>query len=240
MSARILVVDDEQNIVHILRSNLEREGYKVIAAYDGEEALRLTFGRKPDLVLLDCMLPGMDGFDVCKKIRRESTVPIIMLTAKSEEIDKVLGLELGADDYITKPFSVREVLARVKAQLRRVNLQDDRFVLSPRIIIGGITIDQNAYQVTLDDQPIDLTVREYELVRFLASHAGQVFTREELLENVWDYEYYGDVRTVDVTVRRAREKIEPNREEFRYILTKRGIGYYFRRDQDDTDNGTDQ
>ena len=240
MSTRILVVDDEKNIVDILRSNLEREGYKVLAAYDGEEALRLTFSRNPDLVLLDCMLPGMDGFDVCKKIRRESTVPIIMLTAKSEEIDKVLGLELGADDYITKPFSVREVLARVKAQLRRVNLQENRFELVPSIRIGGIAIDQNAYQVTLDGQPVDLTVREYELVRFLACHAGQVFTREELLENVWDYEYYGDVRTVDVPVRRAREKIEPDLDEFRYILTKRGIGYYFRRDQENADDGTDR
>ena len=185
-------------------------------------------------MLLDCMLPGRDGFDVCKRIRQESTVPIIMLTAKSEEIDKVLGLELGADDYITKPFSVREVLARVKAQLRRVSIQEERLGQPQAIIrIGGIVIDQNAYQVTLDGQAVDLTLREYELVRFLASHAGQVFTREELLENVWDYEYYGDVRTVDVTVRRAREKIEPDPERFRYILTKRGVGYYFSRDQGD-------
>ncbi len=234
MSMRILVVDDEPNIVNVLRSNLEREGYKVLAAYDGEEALRVTLSRKPDLILLDCMLPGLDGFDVCKRIRQESTVPIIMLTAKSEEIDKVLGLELGADDYITKPFSVREVLARVKAQLRRVSIQEERMGQPQAIIrIGGIVIDQNAYQVTLDGQAIDLTLREYELVRFLASHAGQVFTREELLENVWDYEYYGDVRTVDVTVRRAREKIEPDPERFRYILTKRGVGYYFSRDQGD-------
>ncbi len=234
MSVRILVVDDEPNIVNILRSNLEREGYKVIAAYDGEEALQLAFSRKPDLVLLDCMLPGLDGFDVCKRIRRESTVPIIMLTAKSEEIDKVLGLELGADDYITKPFSVRELLARVKAQLRRVSIQEDRPDQAQAIRIGGIFIDQNAYQVTLDGEPVDLTLREYELVRFLASHAGQVFTREELLENVWDYEYYGDVRTVDVTVRRAREKIEPDHQQFRYILTKRGVGYYFCRDHGET------
>ncbi len=234
MSMRILVVDDEPNIVNVLRSNLEREGYKVLAAYDGEEALRVTLSRKPDLILLDCMLPGLDGFDVCKRIRQESTVPIIMLTAKSEEIDKVLGLELGADDYITKPFSVREVLARVKAQLRRVSIQEERLGQPQAIIrIGGIVIDQNAYQVTLDGQAVDLTLREYELVRFLASHAGQVFTREELLENVWDYEYYGDVRTVDVTVRRAREKIEPDPERFRYILTKRGVGYYFSRDQGD-------
>ena len=231
MSARILVVDDEPNIVNILRSNLEREGYKVIFAYDGEEAIRLAMTKDPDLILLDCMLPGIDGFDVCKRIRRDSTVPIIMITAKSEEIDKVLGLELGADDYITKPFSVREVLARVKAQLRRVSIQDERALQSPMIEIGGIVIDQDAYHVTLDGETVDLTLREYELVRFLASHAGQVFTREELLENVWDYnEYYGDVRTVDVTVRRAREKIEPDPGEFRYILTKRGVGYYFRRD----------
>ena len=234
MSMRILVVDDEPNIVNVLRSNLEREGYKVLAAYDGEEALRVTLSRKPDLILLDCMLPGLDGFDVCKRIRQESTVPIIMLTAKSEVIDKVLGLELGADDYITKPFSVREVLARVKAQLRRVSIQEERMGQPQAIIrIGGIVIDQNAYQVTLDGQAIDLTLREYELVRFLASHAGQVFTREELLENVWDYENYGDVRTVDVTVRRAREKIAPDPERFRYILTKRGVGYYFSRDQGD-------
>lgn len=234
MSMRILVVDDEPNIVNILRSNLEREGYKVLAAYDGEEALRMTFSRNPDLILLDCMLPGLDGFDVCKRIRQESTVPIIMLTAKSEEIDKVLGLELGADDYITKPFSVREVLARVKAQLRRVSIQEEQTGQPQSILqIGGIVIDQNAYQVSLDGQAVDLTLREYELVRFLASHAGQVFTREELLENVWDYEYYGDVRTVDVTVRRAREKIEPDPDHFRYILTKRGVGYYFNRDQGD-------
>ncbi|HNZ63499.1 MAG TPA: response regulator [Bacillota bacterium] len=236
MSTRILVVDDEPNIVNILRSNLEREGYKVLAAYDGEEAIRLASSRNPDLILLDCMLPGIDGFDVCKRIRRDSTVPIIMITAKSEEIDKVLGLELGADDYITKPFSVREVLARVKAQLRRVSIQEDRLDLTPVIEIGGIVIDQDAYHVTLDGQTVDLTLREYELVRFLASHAGQVFTREELLENVWDYDYYGDVRTVDVTVRRAREKIEPDPEEFRYILTKRGVGYYFRRDPGEDEN----
>ena len=234
MSFRILVVDDEPNIVNILRSNLEREGYKVLAAYDGEEALKLAATRDPHLILLDCMLPGVDGFDVCKTIRRDSTVPIIMLTAKSEEIDKILGLELGADDYITKPFSVREVLARVKAQLRRVSLQEDRAEQVSAIRIGEIVIDQNAYQVTVGGEPAELTLREYELVRFLASHAGQAFTREELLENVWEYEYYGDVRTVDVTVRRAREKIEPDPEKFRYLLTKRGVGYYFSRNPDES------
>ena len=234
MSLRILVVDDEPNIVNILRSNLEREGYSVLAAYDGEEALKLASTRDPDLILLDCMLPGLDGFDVCKTIRRDSTVPIIMLTAKSEEIDKILGLELGADDYITKPFSTREVLARVKAQLRRVSLQEDLAEQSSSIRIGGIVIDQDAYQVTVEGEPVELTLREYELVRFLASHAGQVFTREELLENVWDYEYYGDVRTVDVTVRRAREKIEPDPDKFRNLLTKRGVGYNLSRGLDET------
>lgn len=226
---RILVVDDEENIVDILTSNLERAGYEVIAAYDGRTARDMALTKPCDLVLLDCMLPGMDGFEVCKAIRRESSVPIIMLTAKSEEIDKVLGLELGADDYITKPFSVREVVARVKAQLRRIRLQeeeqqekDDR-----HIAIGDLVIDQDGYQAFLSGEPVDLTLREYELVRFLASHAGQVFTREELLDHVWDYNYLGDARTVDVTVRRAREKIEPEDGPFRYILTKRGVGYYF-------------
>ncbi|NLC89219.1 MAG: response regulator transcription factor [Clostridiaceae bacterium] len=232
MALKILVVDDEQNIVDILESNLLREGYEVLVAYDGEEAVEITKTRKPDLVLLDCMMPGMDGFDVCKIIRQNSNVPIIMLTAKSEELDKVLGLELGADDYITKPFSVREVLARIKAQLRRVHIQErekreeDESIIS----IGDIMIDKEAYQVFYAGKPLELTLREYELVLFLAEHAGQVFTREELLNHVWDYEYYGDARTVDVTVRRAREKIEPDQENFQYVLTKRGVGYYFAKD----------
>lgn len=234
MALKILVVDDEQNIVDILESNLLREGYEVLVAYDGEDAVEITKTRKPDLVLLDCMMPGMDGFDVCKIIRQNSNVPIIMLTAKSEELDKVLGLELGADDYITKPFSVREVLARIKAQLRRVHIQErekreeDESIIS----IGDIMIDKEAYQVFYAGKPLELTLREYELVLFLAEHAGQVFTREELLNHVWDYEYYGDARTVDVTVRRAREKIEPDQENFQYVLTKRGVGYYFAKDVD--------
>ncbi|NLV99279.1 MAG: response regulator transcription factor [Clostridiaceae bacterium] len=234
MGFKILVVDDEQNIVDILESNLLREGYEVLVAYDGEDAVEITKTKKPDLVLLDCMMPGMDGFDVCKIIRQNSNVPIIMLTAKSEELDKVLGLELGADDYITKPFSVREVLARIKAQLRRVHIQErekreeDESIIS----IGDIMIDKEAYQVFCAGKPLELTLREYELVLFLAEHAGQVFTREELLNHVWDYEYYGDARTVDVTVRRAREKIEPDQENFQYILTKRGVGYYFAKDVD--------
>ena len=229
MSSKILVVDDEQNIVDILKSNLEREGYEVLVAFDGEQAVEMCKTKSPDLVLLDCMMPGMDGFDVCKTIRRNSNVPIVMLTAKSEELDKVLGLELGADDYITKPFSVREVLARVKAQLRRVNIQKREMQIKDEVVIsiGDIMIDKDAYQVYGAGKPLELTLREYELVLFLAEHAGQVFTREELLNHVWDYEYFGDARTVDVTVRRAREKIEPDQDNFQYILTKRGVGYYF-------------
>lgn len=233
MSAKILIVDDEPNIVDILKSNLEREGYTTVTAGDGLTAVELGISTKPDLILLDCMLPNMDGFDVCKNLRSQTAVPIIMLTAKSEEIDKVLGLELGADDYITKPFSVREVLARIKAQLRRMNLveadpQDEGKVLS----FGDMHIDLDAYQVRLAGKILDLTLREFELVRFLAQNAGQVFSREVLLAKVWGYEYYGDVRTVDVTVRRTREKLEPDQTNYRYILTKRGVGYYFDRHSD--------
>lgn len=231
MSARILIVDDEHNIVDILRENLVREGYETIEAYDGNEAVTRALNDDPDLVLLDTMLPQLNGFDVCRRVRQESSVPIIMLTAKSEEIDKVLGLELGADDYITKPFSVREVLARVKAQLRRVTLSESEHQGAGKdLVFGDLVIDQEAYQVRLKDRVIELTLREFELVRFLAQYAGQVFTREVLLDKVWDYEYFGDVRTVDVTVRRTREKLEPDQAHYRYILTKRGVGYYFNKD----------
>ncbi|NLJ70288.1 MAG: response regulator transcription factor [Clostridiaceae bacterium] len=231
MSAKILVVDDEQNIVEILRENLEREGYETIAAYDGKTALELALSDDPDLILLDCMLPEMDGFDVCRKLRQETLVPIIMLTAKSEEIDKVLGLELGADDYIVKPFSMREVMARVKALLRRSHISEAGLQETSDIIeYGDLKINQKAYEISMNDQPINLTLREYELVLFLARNAGQVFSRETLLEKVWGYEYFGDVRTVDVTVRRTREKLEPDQDNYKYILTKRGVGYYFNRD----------
>ena len=231
MSAKILVVDDEENIVDILRENLEREGYETIAAYDGKTALKLALSDDPDLILLDCMLPEMDGFDVCRKLRQETLVPIIMLTAKSEEIDKVLGLELGADDYIVKPFSMREVMARVKALLRRSHITEAGPQDTSDIIeYGDLKINQKAYEILMNDEPINLTLREYELVLFLARNAGQVFSRETLLEKVWGYEYFGDVRTVDVTIRRTREKLEPDQENYKYILTKRGVGYYFNRD----------
>ena len=228
MCAKILIVDDEPNIVDILKVNLEREGYTTITATDGAAGLEMGLTMKPDLILLDCMLPKMDGFDVCRKLRTQSSVPILMLTAKSEEIDKVLGLELGADDYITKPFSVREVLARVKAQLRRVALSDvDNASDSKHLTFGDLQIDTDAYQVMRNGRVLELTLREYELVLFLAQNAGQVFSREQLLEKVWGYEYFGDVRTVDVTIRRTREKLEPDQSNYRYILTKRGVGYYF-------------
>lgn len=231
MASKILVVDDEQSIVDILRENLEREGYETIEAYDGQQALDLALSENPDLILLDCMLPKLDGFDVCRKLRQETLVPIIMLTAKSEEIDKVLGLELGADDYIVKPFSMREVMARVKALLRRSHFSETGQQDTSSIIeFGDLRIDQKAYEITMKDQPINLTLREYELVLFLALNAGQVFSRETLLEKVWGYEYFGDVRTVDVTIRRTREKLEPNQDNYQYILTKRGVGYYFNRE----------
>ena len=231
MSSKILIVDDEANIVQILKENLAREGYTTIEAYDGETALRMGIEEEPDLILLDCMLPLMDGFEVCRQLRHKTSVPIIMLTAKSEEVDKIVGLELGADDYITKPFSMREVIARVKAQLRRVNLtESDQTSQTDTLVHGDLVIDQAAYEVSLAGEPINLTLREYELLRFLASYPGQVFSRETLLEKVWGYEYYGDVRTVDVTVRRTREKLEPDQDNYRYILTKRGVGYYFNKE----------
>ena len=232
MSAKILIVDDEPNIVDILKANLEREGYATITATDGATGLEMGISMKPDLILLDCMLPRMDGFDVCRKLRLQTNIPILMLTAKSEEIDKVLGLELGADDYITKPFSVREVLARVKAQLRRMSLAESEISDNSKMLkFGELEIDTDAYQVRRAGNVLELTLREFELVRFLAQNAGQVFSREALLEKVWGYEYYGDVRTVDVTVRRTREKLEPDQSNYRYIFTKRGVGYYFDKSQ---------
>ena len=226
MVQKILIVDDEANIVDILKYNLEKEGFTTIAAYDGEKGLDFAINAKPDLVLLDLMLPKMDGFTVCRKIRETSSVPIVILTAKEEEVDKVLGLELGADDYITKPFSQRELMARVKANLRRPNL-NDTIINGNTLACGDIIIEIDRYEVKREGEVIELTLREFELVKFLAQHKGQIFSRENLLEKVWGYEYYGDVRTVDVTVRRVREKLEREPANARYILTKRGVGYYF-------------
>lgn len=229
MGKKILIVDDEKNIVDILKFNLKKEGFATIEAYDGEQALEMALDQKPDLILLDVMLPKMDGFTVCRKLRQYVMTPIIMLTAKEEEVDKVLGLELGADDYITKPFSQRELMARIKANLRRSDIiEENRHKKTGNIIkCGNIEIDADRYEVRRDGQVIELTLREFELVKFLAAHQGQIFSREELLEKVWGYEYYGDVRTVDVTVRRVREKLEKDPGNFEYLLTKRGVGYYF-------------
>jgi len=220
----LLVVDDEKPIAEILRYNLEREGYTVVVAYDGEEALRLTKSCKPDLILLDIMLPKKDGFAVCREIRQISNVPIIMLTAKDTELDKVLGLELGADDYVTKPFSAREVVARVKALLRRA-VQPRVEEMGEILTCQDLVVDTGRMEVTVNKKTIDLTYREYLLLTYLMRHAGYVISREKLLAEVWGYDFYGDERTVDVAIRRLREKIEPNPSEPRYILTKRGAGY---------------
>ena len=232
MCAKILVVDDEQTLVDLLTSNLEREGYEVISANDGLTALDLADRQKPDLILLDWMMPEPNGLEVCKQLRLKTKVPIIMLTAKSEEIDKILGLEMGADDYITKPFSPREVQARVRAQLRRGSyLEKDSSSEENVLKIGDLEIDKSAYQIRRNGVDVNLTFREFQLVLFLAENAGQVFSREALLQHVWGYEYFGDVRTVDVTVRRTREKLEPDQTNYRHILTKRGVGSYFEKGQ---------
>lgn len=231
MEKRILVVDDEKPIADILQFNLQREGYEVICAYDGVEALQKVEEVTPDLILLDIMLPQKDGMEVCREVRKKYDMPIIMLTAKDSEIDKVLGLELGADDYVTKPFSTRELLARVKANLRRhqpnANVIEDNNDTN-EITIGSLVIRPDAYVVLKRGETIELTHREFELLHYLAKHIGQVMTREHLLQTVWGYDYYGDVRTVDVTVRRLREKIEDNPSHPAWIVTRRGVGYYLR------------
>ncbi|MBR4874567.1 MAG: response regulator transcription factor [Clostridia bacterium] len=229
MERKILVVDDERPIVDILKFNLEKEGFEVLTADNGLSALECALTQSPDLILLDIMLPKMDGFDVCRKIREKLNVPIIMITARDEEVDKVLGLELGADDYITKPFSVRELIARVKANMRRVSSDmgadtDDEIKVDDNFIINA-----TQYEAVKNGTVLDLTLREYELLKFLVTQPNRIFTREALLSSVWGYEFYGDVRTVDVTVRRLREKIEDDSSNPKYILTKRGVGYYFRK-----------
>ena len=231
MGKRILVVDDEKSIVDILRLNLQKEGYTVLEAYDGAEAVEKALAEnsedRPDLILLDVMLPEMNGFDVCKKIRESSTVPIVMITAREDEVDKVLGLEIGADDYVTKPFSMRELLARVKANMRRVEIEPIKEDNNDIIEVGCFKLDCNRYELYKGDKLIDLTVREFELIKFLSAQPNKIYSRKSLLEYVWDYEYYGDVRTVDVTVRRVREKIEEDPSQPKHIMTKRGVGYYF-------------
>lgn len=236
MSKRVLIVEDEKNIVDILSFNLSKEGYDTLEAYDGQAGLQLALEQDPDLILLDLMLPKMDGFDVCRNLRQAGrNTPVIMLTAREEETDKVLGLELGADDYITKPFSMRELLARVKANIRRNEMVASAApagaVPRPagqRLELGRISIDPELMVVYKDNRPLELTQREYELIRFLASQPGKVFSREALMEHVWNYEgYVGDVRAVDVAVRRLREKIEDDPAAPQFVVTRRGLGYYF-------------
>ncbi len=231
----ILIVDDEKTIVDMLVYNLQKEGYNTLEAGDGETAVNVALEQKPDLVLLDIMLPKMDGLAVCKRIRQYLNVPILMLSAKDEEIDKILGLELGADDYITKPFSVRELMARVKANLRKAEItakamesgtKEKEAEVANTVVVGDLSIDLNKFEVKVRGEIIDLTLREFEVIRYLAAQPGQVVTRETLLEKVWGYEYYGDIRTVDVTVRRIREKIEKDTSTPKILITKRGVGYY--------------
>lgn len=227
---KVLVVDDEKPISDIVKFNLAKEGYDVYTAYDGEEALEKVTEVEPDLILLDLMLPKMDGLEVAREVRKTYDMPIIMVTAKDSEIDKVLGLELGADDYVTKPFSNRELVARVKANLRRgaTATKEVEEIAPSELVIGDLTIHPDAYMVTKRGETIELTHREFELLFYLAKHIGQVMTREHLLQTVWGYDYFGDVRTVDVTVRRLREKIEDNPSHPNYLVTRRGVGYYLR------------
>jgi two-component system response regulator VicR len=231
----ILIVDDEQPIIDVLVYNLKKEGYRTIEATDGITAVNMALEERPNLILLDIMLPKLDGLSVCKRVKNSLNIPIIMLTAKDNEIDKILGLELGADDYITKPFSVRELVARVKANLRKVEVVANPQYISEmpvekkkenKIKVGDLELDLDKFEVKVRGEVIDLTLREFEVLKFLASEPGQVVTREVLLEKVWGYEYYGDIRTVDVTVRRIREKIEKDTSAPKILITKRGVGYY--------------
>lgn len=232
---KILIVDDEKPISDIIKFNMTREGYEVVTAFDGRKALEVFETEMPDIVILDLMLPEIDGLEVARTIRKTSSVPIIILSAKDSEFDKVIGLEIGADDYVTKPFSNRELQARVKALLRRIELTETQIIEAEtsgqtELIIGDLTILPEAFVAKKHGKELDLTHREFELLHHLATHLGQVMTREHLLETVWGYDYFGDVRTVDVTVRRLREKIEdaPSRPE--YLLTRRGVGYYIKAD----------
>ncbi len=229
MAKRVLVVDDEQNIVDILRFNLEREGYEVITAGDGVQGLAMARSSDPDLILLDVMMPEMDGFQVCRELRKEDKLtPIIMLTAREEETDRVMGLELGADDYVSKPFSVRELMARVRTNIRRQAAMNetDAGRKEGMIRAGSISVDTVGLQVFKNGVPVEVTQREYTLLLFLASSVGTVFSREILMQKVWNYDYWGDTRSVDVAVRRLREKLEDDPANPTLLCTRRGAGYY--------------
>ncbi len=227
----ILVVDDEKPIIDILVYNLKKEGYNTLEATDGEMGFNIAIEQRPDLILLDVMLPKMDGLTVCKRVKQTYNVPILMISAKDEEIDKIVGLELGADDYITKPFSVRELMARVKANLRKVDDEKERkdkeaTNKNNKIVVGDLELDLEKVEVKVRGQVKALTPKEFELVKYLAMQPGIPVTREVLLEKVWNYEYYGDIRTVDVTVCRIREKLGDSTKNSKIIINKRGIGYY--------------
>lgn len=227
MASKILIVDDEALLVKGLKYSLEQDNYEIDAAYDGKDALNKSQTESYDLIILDLMLPEMDGLEVCQKIRETSQVPIIMLTAKGEDMNKILGLEYGADDYLTKPFNILELKARIKAILRR-SINKETKIGDQVIQVEDFKINTLGRKVTIGDKEINLTAKEFDLLLLLATNPGKVFTREELLEIIWGYEYFGDLRTVDVHIRRLREKIEKNSSQAQYILTKWGVGYYFR------------
>ena len=236
----ILVVDDEESIMELLVYNLQKEGYNTLQAYDGAQAVDIALKEKPDLILLDVMLPKMDGISVCKRIRYSLNVPILMISAKDTELDKVVGLEMGADDYITKPFKIREVMARIKANLRKSEM-----IITPEVanttntvqetpeqdanlvVVGDLTLDLKKVEARVKGEVVDLTIKEFEVLKYLAAQPGEVVTREMLLKKVWGYDdYVGAIRTVDVTVNRIRDKIEKDKANPKIIITKRGVGYY--------------
>ncbi len=226
--AKVLIVEDEKAIVDIIAFNLKREGYEIDEAYDGQEGLRKSLLEDVDLVLLDVMLPLLDGFEVLRRVRERSNVPVIMVTAREEERDKILGLESGADDYITKPFSIKELSARVKANIRRRLADRDKAPMVGRTgRCGPFAVDYELRTASKNGQTLELSQREYDMLCYFIASAGRIVTREELMEKVWGFEYYGDLRTVDVAIRRLREKLEDNPAEPQYLVTKRGAGYYF-------------
>ena len=224
MTMKVLVVDDEQPIVEALAYNLKKEGFRVLTAGDAEQCLEVARRDQPDLIILDVMLPSASGFDVCRMLRKQGNIPIIMLTARADATDRVVGLELGADDYVTKPFNMRELMARVKGVLRRASPQD---LLEQSVQSGNLTIDPNRFEVRIGTRPVALSPKEFELLRFLATHPGQVFSRQVLLDRVWGAEAYVEERTVDVHIRWLREKVEEDPSQPRRLLTVRGIGYKF-------------
>jgi len=227
MGKRVLVVDDEKLIVKGIRFSLEQDGMEVDCAYDGEEALEMAKSRQYDIILLDIMLPKMNGFEVCQQIRDFSSVPIVMLTAKGDDMDKILGLEYGADDYITKPFNILEVKARIKAIMRRTSVKEKKADNDRMIVNGDLSLDLEGRRVYISGKEINLTAKEFDLLELLLTNPNKVYSRENLLNTVWGYEYPGDVRTVDVHIRRLREKVETNPSEPKYVHTKWGVGYYF-------------